>query len=139
MIGWRLLFWLHANTRALTDSGYWSGVVICFSMRQPITRASSAESSIFIRARRPDLPYAHPVRGREVELLARLDVERLVPRIEVAYRIGAILRRRVTVDDDPLAQRRLADLLPPALPEAEEEELLGAEAGDRRRGAVARG
>src|SRR5437763_565815 len=48
MTGSRLLFWLHAFTRALSDRGYWSGVVICFSMRQPMTRASSADSSMFI-------------------------------------------------------------------------------------------
>src|ERR1700751_742958 len=48
MTGSRLLFWLHALTSALSDSGYWSGVVICFSMRQPITRASIGESSMFM-------------------------------------------------------------------------------------------
>src|SRR5579864_8546262 len=48
MTGSRLLFWLHAFTSAFNDSGYWSGVVICFSMRQPITRASIGESSIFM-------------------------------------------------------------------------------------------
>src|SRR5215831_19108055 len=48
MTGSRLLFWLHALTSAFNDSGYWSGVVICFSMRQPITRASIGESSMFM-------------------------------------------------------------------------------------------
>src|SRR5438309_7148069 len=103
-------------------------------MRQPIRRASRDESSTFIRAPRPASPYAHPLRRREVDLLARLDAECRVPRVEVAYRVGPILRRRMAVDDDPLPQRRLADLLPPALTEAEEEQLLGGEAcGCRRR------
>jgi len=35
-------------TSAFNDSGYWSGVVICFSMRQPMTRASMGESSMFM-------------------------------------------------------------------------------------------
>src|SRR5579863_6161363 len=48
MTGSRLLFWLHALTSAFNDSGYWSGVVICFSMRQPIMRASIGESSMFM-------------------------------------------------------------------------------------------
>ena len=38
--GSRLDFWLHALTSAFSDSGYWSGVMTDFSMRQPITRAS---------------------------------------------------------------------------------------------------
>src|SRR3977135_1407498 len=132
MSGSRLLFWLQAFTRALSDRGEWSGVVICFSMRQPITRASSGDSSIFIRWV-PRSPHAHPVRGSEVQLLARLHAERVIPRVEVAHRVGAILDRCVAVGDDPLAQRRLADLLAPALREAQEKQLLGAEAGGPRR------
>ena len=40
MTGSRLDFWLHALTSAFSDSGYWSGVMTDFSMRQPMTRAS---------------------------------------------------------------------------------------------------
>src|SRR5215472_9164243 len=58
MTGSRLLFWLHALTSAFNDSGYWSGVVICFSMRQPITRASIDESSMFM-----DRDYHRPEPG----------------------------------------------------------------------------
>ncbi len=46
--GWRLLFWLHALTSAFSESGYWSGVAICFSIRQPMTRASWGVSSMGI-------------------------------------------------------------------------------------------
>jgi len=35
---------LHARRNAFNDSGYWSGVVRCFSSRQPSTRTSEAES-----------------------------------------------------------------------------------------------
>src|SRR3989440_2129401 len=132
MTGSRLLFWLHAFTRAWSDRGYWSGVVMCFSMRQPITRASSADSSMFIVAFRS--PHAYAIRRREVQLLARFDAERVVPRIEVAHRVGAILGRGVAVGDDPLPQGGLADLVTPALREAQEEQLLGAEAGSPGRG-----
>jgi hypothetical protein len=41
-------FWLQAVTTALTDNGYCSGVVICFSSRHPITRASVALSWYFM-------------------------------------------------------------------------------------------
>src|SRR5437764_10242712 len=103
-------------------------------LSQPIRRVSRDESSTFIRAPRPASPYTHPLRRREVDLLARLDAECRVPRVEVAYRVGPILRRRMAVDDDPLPQRRLADLLPPALTEGDEEPLVGGEAcGCRRR------
>src|SRR5947208_9255558 len=132
MTGSRLLFWLHAFTRALSDRGYWSGVVICFSMRQPMTRASSADSSMFIVAVRS--PYAYAIRGPEVQLLARFDAERVIPRVEVAHRVGAILGRGMAVGDDALPQGGLADLLTPALCEAQEEQLLAAEAGSPRRG-----
>src|SRR5438477_12351664 len=99
-------------------------------MRQPIRRASRDESSTFIRAPRPASPYAHPLRRREVDLLARLDAECRVPGVEVAYRVGPILRRRMAVDVDPLPQRRLAGLLPPGLSAPGEEQLLR---GDARR------
>lgn len=44
MTGSRLLFWLQAFCRALSDRGYCSGVVTCFSSRQAITRTSTADS-----------------------------------------------------------------------------------------------
>jgi len=80
----------------------------------------------------PRSPHAYAIRGREVQVLARFDAERLIPRVEVAHRVGAILVRCVAVGDDPLAQRGLADLLTPALREAQEEQLLSAEAGGGR-------
>src|SRR5256885_6947552 len=77
--------------------------------------------------------HAYAIRGSEVQLLARFDAERVIPRIEVAHRVGAILGRGVAVGDDPLAQGGLADLLAPALREAQEEQLLAAEAASPRR------
>src|ERR1700739_1601676 len=128
MTGWRLLFWLHTATRALSESGYWSGVVISSSIRQPMTRASRGESSMFMLVSAPaPLPYLHPVSRREIELLARLDAEGLVPGVEIAHGVGAVFGGRGAVDDQALAQRRRADLLPPVLGKAQEEKLLGAE------------
>src|SRR4051812_1734042 len=49
MSGSRLLFWLQALTSAFKDSGYWSGVVICFSMSEPMMRASLAVRRMFMR------------------------------------------------------------------------------------------
>jgi hypothetical protein len=51
--GSRLVFWLHALVSAFNESGYWSGVVISFSIRQPITRASFGVNSMFIGMRLP--------------------------------------------------------------------------------------
>ena len=39
-------FWLHALVRAFSVSGYWSGVTMDFSIRQPITRASMSFSFV---------------------------------------------------------------------------------------------
>ena len=44
MVGSREVFWLHAVRMAFKVSGYTSGVVASFSIRQPITRASTAVS-----------------------------------------------------------------------------------------------
>src|SRR5256885_17082870 len=78
--------------------------------------------------------HAYAIRGSEVQLLARFDAERVIPRIEVAHRVGAILGRGVAVGDDPLSQGGLAGLLTPALREAQEEQLPAAEAGRPGRG-----
>jgi len=43
--GSRLVDWLHASRSAFSDSGYWSGVVRCFSIRHPSTRISAAFAS----------------------------------------------------------------------------------------------
>jgi hypothetical protein len=41
MTGWRFVDWLHATVSALRLRGYTSGVVSCFSINEPSTRASS--------------------------------------------------------------------------------------------------
>src|SRR5215469_14143901 len=70
MTGSRLLFWLHALTSAFNDSGYWSGVVICFSMRQPITRASIGESSMFMGRDYHKREQGSPCMGEPTESLS---------------------------------------------------------------------
>src|SRR3954469_14839015 len=44
--GKRLVVWLQALRSALRLSGYWSGVVRCFSIRQPRTRSSTRSRSM---------------------------------------------------------------------------------------------
>ena len=55
---------------------------------------------------------------------AREHGERVVPRIQVAHRLGAVLLGRVAVRGDLTPQLRIADLLAPALREADEETLI---------------
>ena len=43
MIGSRFVDWLHPSSRALPESGYWSGVVASFSINVPSTRPSVTE------------------------------------------------------------------------------------------------
>lgn len=45
--------------RALSDSGYWSGVAISFSSSEPMTRASSADNSIFTSGYLSPMPGPH--------------------------------------------------------------------------------
>src|SRR5579862_4583945 len=91
------------------------------------------------RPRATRSPHPHPICGREIEFLPGLDAKGTVPGIEVANGVGAVLVGRVSVGHDPPAERRLADRLPPALREAEEEELIAAEARGARRRLAAQG
>src|SRR5262249_28270030 len=50
------------------------------------------------------LPEVGAIRGGEIELLPGLDVKRLVPRVDIAHRRGAIHRRGVTVGVDLVAR-----------------------------------
>src|SRR5688572_22042467 len=81
MTGSRLDFWLQALTSAFNDNGYWSGVMTAFSMRQPMTRASLAVSSMF-----NDVPVTQGVLARDrfaVDLDAR-DVYEAAPAVAAA-------------------------------------------------------
>src|SRR6185437_5004886 len=80
------------------------------------------------------LPDLHPILRRQVQLVARLHLERGIPRVEVAHGFGSELRRRVTVGGKALAQGRVAHLRTPGLAEGEEEALVATEAVDHRRG-----
>src|SRR5947209_1415922 len=82
----------------------------------------------------PDL---HPLVGREIELLPRLDVERRVPGVDVAHGNCAELIRRVRVGQHLLAERFGARLGGPALRESKEEALVAGQAPDHRRGLAA--
>src|SRR3984885_7320294 len=90
----------------------------------------AAEGTVRVAAalRAPRSPHGHALGRRQVELLTGLHRERLVPGIEIAHGVGAVLGRGVPVGDHLLPQRRLADLALPGLGEAQEEQLLAAEA-----------
>src|SRR6476469_9493562 len=66
----------------------------------------------------------HALLRRQIELVARLDVERGIPGVEVAHGQRAILARRMAVGRDLLAERFLAGLLCPTLLEGDEEALV---------------
>src|SRR4051812_20915391 len=97
---------------------------------RPASAAASCMSTPARRARPFASPDPHPLARREVQLLARLDGERVVPGVLVAHRIRPVFGRGVPVRDDALAQGGLADLLPPALRVADEELLIAGEARD---------
>ena len=76
-------------------------------------------------------PDAYAVRAREMETLARLDVERAVPRIEVAHGVGAVFIERMAIGEQDLARELLAIRAPPVLSVAEEEAPIVARLGIR--------
>src|SRR5678815_2024101 len=82
-------------------------------------------------------PDPHALVGCEVELVALLDPERVVPGVEVAHGQRAIVARRVRVDSEARAQRRLAHLGRPRLRIGDEEALVAGEPANLRRGLAA--
>jgi hypothetical protein len=68
-------------------------------------------------------PHPHPIFRRGEQRLPGLDLKGRVPGVEISHRQGAILRRRMAIGDDFIAQRRLAQLLEPTLSKAHEEQL----------------
>src|SRR5262245_958682 len=77
------------------------------------------------------LPDLHEIGGRAIELVARLQVERVVERVDVGQRHErAIHPGRVGVGQQLIAQRLVARFEPPHLRVAEEEALIAAEAAD---------
>ena len=81
-----------------------------------------------------DLPDLHAILRRQVQLLARLDLERRIPLVKVAHRLRAELRWCVHVGGKALAQRIVAYLGTPGLAEGDEETLVAGEPVDHRRG-----
>ena len=71
---------------------------------------------------------------RQVQLVARLHVERLVPLVHVADRaVDAEIRRAVRIGKHQRAQRLVANLGPPHLRPRQEETLVAGEAAEHRR------
>src|SRR5215469_11891831 len=90
--------------------------------------------------RAPASPDPYPLSRRNVELVARLHVERCVPVIDVRQRaVDAELRGTVLIGHHQLAQRPIAILLPPHLGVGEEEALITRQAVDHRRGSSLEG
>src|SRR5690348_1505330 len=86
-----------------------------------------------------NLPDVDPLIGRQVQLVARLDVECLVPGVDVPNdAVDPILARAVLVRDDLLPLSVLAILLLPRLGVSDEEALVAGQAVDHRRLAVLR-
>src|SRR5579863_9629677 len=73
------------------------------------------------------LPDAHAVGWREVELISGLDIERCVPRVEVAHRSRPELVGGMSVGHYLLAQRGRSRLRCPRLCEGKEELLVARE------------
>src|SRR5579875_2885967 len=84
-------------------------------------------------------PDADPLVRRQVQLVARLDVERRIPRAEIAHdAVDPILLRAVRIAEQLRALGILARLALPGGGEGEEEALVAGEAVDHRRLAVPR-
>src|SRR4051812_19476712 len=66
--------------------------------------------------------------GVEIKLLAGLHGEGVVPGVQIADGVGAILVGSVPVGRDLAAHSGVSDLLPPALREADEKALIAAQA-----------
>src|SRR6185369_6086291 len=82
-------------------------------------------------------PHVHPLLRRQVQLVAGLDVERLVPGVEIADdAVDAILGRAVLVGQQLGAERAFALLGLPAVAVGDEEALVAGQAVDDRRLAV---
>src|SRR4051812_498200 len=91
---------------------------------RPRRRGSTERGSRRISAS----PHPHAIAGLQEQLLPRLHTEHPVPGVDVPHRIAPVLGRRMAVGDELLPQRRLAQLLAPALPERDEEQLVAREA-----------
>src|SRR4051794_26700805 len=75
-----------------------------------------------------------PLLGRQVQLVAGLYVESLVPGVDIADdAVHPIFRRAVRIAEQALAKRPFADLRTPALAIGEEEALVAGQAVDHRR------
>ncbi len=75
------------------------------------------------------LPDVDTVCGSKEELVGWLDGEGLVPAVDVANGLGAIVAGGVRVGEDLLAQSGIPGDGGPVLAEGEEELLIGSEAG----------
>jgi len=78
------------------------------------------------------LPDLHALVGREVKLLALLDVEGRVPGVDVAHRQRPELAGRVTVGQNALAKCLVSHFCGPRLSEGDEEALVSSEAVEHR-------
>src|ERR1700761_1844220 len=72
-----------------------------------------------------ELPDFHAVGRRKIKQIALLDGEGVVPGIDIAHCLRAILARGVAIRQDLTAQRTVAPFHLPALGETQEELLLG--------------
>src|SRR3546814_16831433 len=76
---------------------------------------------------------ADAVFRRQIQRLARLYLEGLIPRVKIARDPSPLDRRRMRIGGDALRQILLAIVAPPHLRPAEEEALVAGRAVDHRR------
>src|SRR5215469_12163303 len=70
------------------------------------------------------LPDPYPLARRQIQLLSRLYVKCRIPCVDIPHCSGAKLSRRMRVGHYLLSFRSLTQLLPPVLPECDEELLI---------------
>src|SRR5690606_31463921 len=93
-------------------------------------QALHGQMTLFLSGASPD---ANAVLGRQIELLVRLDVIGLIPRVKVARDPSPLNRRRMRIGRDALRQILLAIVAPPHLRPAEEEALVAGQPAQHRR------
>src|SRR3982751_5844681 len=91
----------------------------------------------FIPSSRLKLPDVDPLLRRQIELVAGLDVERLVPGVDVADdAVGPVFARAVWIGQDLLPLGVFAILFLPRLGVSDEEPLIAGQPVDHRRFAM---
>src|SRR4051812_10906689 len=93
---------------------------VCAQALTPALSQSERESNATTGA----LPNLHARLRRQVQLSSRLNIESLIPGVEVAHGVGAILIRRMTIRSQQDFEKLRAHLAAPTLRVSDEETLI---------------